>query len=346
LTKVKRRFDALLRKVETLRAERARMAARWEKFLKVYQERIHPEERRMVERRRQVVNLLAASWRKPKGLGSRQREHLAELLCAQVRELIEFGGPGGLDEETRKLWAELNSSPADEGGAFAQDEAEAREAEPGEDSEEGTEDGSRADPAGATEEAEPQAEPETAEARRVREDAERREQARKRGISVIYKQLAKALHPDLEQDAAMRERKHALMQELTKAYREGDLHTLLRLELEWLKCEEGDLAKLGDEQLGIYCELLEEQIEGLQAEVRDVVLRPGFSAMLRFMNPMNGGPTDVESILLSIRRTSESLKGLRDALDGPQGREALRAILQEVGVERRRREYFGFGPGF
>lgn len=337
LTKAQRRFDALLKKVETLRAERARMATRWEKFLKVYRERVHPEERRMADRRRQVVRLLAAYWRKPKGLGSRQREYLEDLLRAQLRQLEELG-PDALDAETRKLWEELNPPPAESEGAGEEDGAgdgAGADAEP------------EAKAADAADAASSRREPEGAAARKARESAERREAARKRGVGVIYKQLAKALHPDLEQDPAMRERKHTLMQELTKAHREGDLHTLLRLELEWLKREDGDLAKLGDEQLGIYCELLEEQIEGLQAEVREVGLRPGFAAMWRFANPMNGGPADVESILLSIRQTSEALKRLRDALGGPEGREALRAILQEVGAERRARaDSFGFAEGF
>lgn len=137
------------------------------------------------------------------------------------------------------------------------------------------------------------------------------------------------------------------MQELTKAHREGDLHTLLRLELEWIKREEGDLERLGDEKLGIYCELLEEQVEELQAEVREVGFEPRFAAMARFMNPAGGGPQEVEKILLSIRQTSESLKRLRDALAGPEGRQALRAILEEVEAQRVREAYLGgFETGF
>ena len=67
LTKAQKKFDRLLRKVETLRDERGRATARWDAFVKIYQEQIHPEERRMLARRKQVVLLLAAQWRKPKG---------------------------------------------------------------------------------------------------------------------------------------------------------------------------------------------------------------------------------------------------------------------------------------
>lgn len=48
------------------------------------------------------------------------------------------------------------------------------------------------------------------------------EQLRKKSIASIYKQLAKVLHPDLELDAARRQAKVALMQDLTAAYRSND----------------------------------------------------------------------------------------------------------------------------
>ncbi len=70
------------------------------------------------------------------------------------------------------------------------------------------------------------------------------EEIRKRSIASIYKQLAKVLHPDLEPDNERRQSKVVLMQELTAAYRNNDLHTLLRLELEWIQREEHDLERL------------------------------------------------------------------------------------------------------
>lgn len=329
LTKAQKRFDTLVRRVETLRAERTRMTVRWEKFLHTYRERIHPEERRMVERRRQVARVLGASWRAPKGLGSRQRDLLEDLLRAQLRELVEFGAEG-LDAELRALWEELNPpapEEADDGHVESKTQSAPEENE-----------GPKSEPEGAAEtEDTPPPSPRATE----------REEARKRTTVSIYKQLAKALHPDLEQDPAMRERKHTLMQELTKAHREGDLHTLLRLELEWIKREEGDLERLGDEKLAIYSELLEEQVADLQEEIREVAFTPRFSAMARFMNPVGGGPDDMEKILLTIRQKSDSLKTLRDALSGSEGRQALRAILAEVDAQRRRQaESLGFAEGF
>jgi hypothetical protein len=391
LTKAQKKFDRLLRKVETLRAERGRATARWDAFVKIYQEQIHPEERRMLARRKQVVLLLAAQWRKPKGLGKLQREQLAVLLAGQLRSLAEEG-PELMDEELRALWSELQPArgpeeeESAEAGADHGEAADQAEMPPelsalidqlgldrkafhsrmspeeimGEiqrqmrDGPGATSSGGGGDERGAAGEmsgrgggARPRSARQEAAERKAAERAAAREEARKRTVVSIYKQLAKVLHPDLEQDLAMRERKHTLMQELTKAYREGDLHTLLRLELAWLKREEGDLERLGDEKVGIYCELLEEQVEELQAEIRDLPFSPRFAVVARFARPFGQGPQNVESILISIRELSESLRRFRDEMSGPRSRESLREALREVAAQRREAERWrSFMDGF
>lgn len=384
LTKAQKRFDRLLRKVETLRAEKGRVVLRWDAFVKVYRTRIHPEEERMNERRKQLVRLLAEHWRKPKGLGKRQREQLEDLLRGQLRALTEAGALP-LEDDLRALWEAL-FKPAPErfaeeadGAAAEPDEAgghgpgaerppreiadlierhgldpgayrpgmsvaefleeiarrmvEAEAGAAGADREEGQGADTDTDPGRGA--ARPKSARQAAAEQKAAERAAQREEARKRTVVSIYKQLAKVLHPDLEQDPVLRERKQALMQELTKAHREGDLHTLLRLELEWIKREEGDLERLGDEKLDIYAELLEEQVEELQAEIREVPYEPRFATVVRFVRPFGDGPHDVEAILLSIRQVSESLRRFRDELSGPEGREALRDALREVADQQR-----------
>lgn len=322
LTKAQRRLTQLLRRVETLRAECARKEARWERFLKIYPERILPEERRMLGRRKQIVFLLVERWRAPKGLGALQREQLEDLLRGHLREL-RASGLDVWDEALRALWKELHAEMPEAGGEDGDDEADEPEPEPEPQWRGGGWKDSRAsEKPGAAETV--------------------RDQTRRRTLAVIYKQLAKALHPDLEQDPAKQARKQTLMQELTRANREGDLHTMLRLELDWLtegagEAAVGDLLKAGEDKLGVYAELLEEQIEELQVAVRDVVHLPRFAAVARFMNPTGEGPDEEERILLSIRQRSAALKIFRDALEGPDGRQALRLVLAEVGAQAERR---------
>ncbi len=146
------------------------------------------------------------------------------------------------------------------------------------------------------------------------------EEARKRTISVIYKQLAKVLHPDLENDPARREQKHHLMQELTTAYKAGDLHTLLRLELSWIHHEEEDLNRLTEEKLKVYIEFLQKQVADLQQEIAHIPYLPQLAAVSRLTNPFTYEPDHVDSILASLRPYTESLEDAKTALHGPGAR--------------------------
>jgi hypothetical protein len=119
-----------------------------------------------------------------------------------------------------------------------------------------------------------------------REQRERQaEEARKKSIATIYKQLARVLHPDFEQDAARKEEKVVLMQELTAAYRNNDLHTLLRLEMEWIEREQGDVQRLTDEKLAIYNQVLREQAWELEREVSDLAFHPRYQTLAKLGDP-------------------------------------------------------------
>ena len=76
------------------------------------------------------------------------------------------------------------------------------------------------------------------------ERAKQAEEARYKSIASIHKQLARVLHPDLEQDEDRKLLKVRLMQNLRRPITIGDLHTLLRTELEWIQCEEGNFGPL------------------------------------------------------------------------------------------------------
>jgi hypothetical protein len=107
------------------------------------------------------------------------------------------------------------------------------------------------------------------------------EEARSKSIGTIYKQLAKTFHPDLEKDETLRLQKEELMKQLTVAYESKDLHTLLRLELQWVQQEEDNLAKLTDDKLSIYNTLLKEQLQELDEKIKVVAMHPRYAPMSR-----------------------------------------------------------------
>jgi hypothetical protein len=94
------------------------------------------------------------------------------------------------------------------------------------------------------------------------------------------------LHPDLESDPGRKQAKGALMQELTAAYRNNDLHTLLRLELEWIQREEGDVERLTEEKLSIYNQVLKEQVSELERELAELRYHPRYQSIAVAAGPL------------------------------------------------------------
>jgi hypothetical protein len=108
------------------------------------------------------------------------------------------------------------------------------------------------------------------------------EEVRKRDLKSLYKQLAKALHPDLETDPQLKEHKETWMKRLTGAYSGGDLRELLQIEMEWLGEEASNLASAGDAKLRVYCAVLKEQIADIKQQTAWLSGQPRYHPLRRF----------------------------------------------------------------
>lgn len=105
------------------------------------------------------------------------------------------------------------------------------------------------------------------------------EESQKKSMSNIYKDLARVLHPDLEQDSNQRIWKEGLMKRLTTAYKNKDLYELLSLETEWLNYSEGKIENQGVDQLEVYNAILNDQVEALQASLDMIPMHPKYAPM-------------------------------------------------------------------
>ncbi len=114
------------------------------------------------------------------------------------------------------------------------------------------------------------------------------EEARTRDLGNLYRQLAKLLHPDLEQDPVLRAEKEADMKELTIAHKKRDLHTLLRLELKWIAREDARIEQLTDAKLAIYNQVLREQLHDLRNQVDSLHNEPRYSSIRDLIFPLTG----------------------------------------------------------
>ena len=108
------------------------------------------------------------------------------------------------------------------------------------------------------------------------------EEARNKNIKSIYKQLVRALHPDLEQDELVKAKKEILMQRLTVAYQNNDLHEMLSLEMEFINKEENNIDQLSTDKLAIYNQVLKEQIHELTLQKVMLMQHPKLLPLMKY----------------------------------------------------------------
>lgn len=84
------------------------------------------------------------------------------------------------------------------------------------------------------------------------------------------------LHPDTETDPVEKSRKEELMKQVTSAYDEKDLATLLKLEMEWVSSENDHLETLSDSKLATYITVLKEQLAEIKHEEMIMYSHPRF----------------------------------------------------------------------
>lgn len=87
-----------------------------------------------------------------------------------------------------------------------------------------------------------------------------------RSVRSIYISLAKLIHPDTELDPTLRTAKEEEMKLLAAAYAHNDLATLLKMELDWMHQQTDRLGQLATPQLTLYNQVLQDQVQQLQAE--------------------------------------------------------------------------------
>lgn len=110
------------------------------------------------------------------------------------------------------------------------------------------------------------------------------ESIQKQGLSSIYKQLAKAFHPDLEQDLSEKSKKEILMKQLTTAYENKDLYKLLQLEIEWMNMSNKVRQSQSDDQIKVYNSILKDQVHILQKEIETLAMHPKYFVISKFLD--------------------------------------------------------------
>jgi exonuclease VII small subunit len=336
LTPAQMNFNRLVANVERLRAKLEEETRRLDDVLEKFVREIHPCLQRLTGVRADVVRAMAPFLADRRIKGVRDRRSLRELLGHHLDCIVSAGIE--LPEDLRIVYREIYREDVE---AVGERDFEVRReglqemfermgvdidlSDLGpdmEDAEIGARIKAKLAQAGFGDEPAPKWSQASSSARSRRQQAkEAVEQAavelRKKTLGSIYKQLAKVLHPDLELDPAERARKVTLMQELTVAYRAGDLHTLLRLEIEWLHRTEHAGTRLTEEKLAVFNTVLREQVQDLEREISRLPRDPRYHALGRsdgaFLVPQwTGAPAELRELEGALAQMEASLTRLRE----------------------------------
>lgn len=334
-TKAQRAFNRNVKRIEQLRRTIVSAKERWEDALARYAVELIPLERELCDERKSHVRRVWELLKTTKGVRATQRRGLHSHLM-DVLDAIEDQSDAPLEADLLEIHDSIVTAPENSGevdGAIdtVRDMIKEQFEEMGVDF-----DFSRLKPGMSREECQrlfeeaaskidsadipdPKADaPRGSRARRAREEREaQKEELRRKDISGLYKRLAKLLHPDLESDPELRTRKESAMKDLTTAYKDNDLHALLRIELEWIENAGNDAARLSDDKLVLYNEVLREQVDELESELECVGMHPRFRALHRYVHPVFGlHYTDMGESAAFLRHTIDELRATNRRLAG------------------------------
>lgn len=133
-----------------------------------------------------------------------------------------------------------------------------------------------------------------------------------RSVRAVYMDLVKAFHPDRETNENEKERKTAIMQQVTSAYQKNDLMQLLRLQIDFERIDQNHLENLGKDQLTYYNKVLRQQIEDIEKEKEDIqqkiasvtgLLPKHINSLTTAVVKFNGNINEVKAEIKEIKNT-------------------------------------------
>lgn len=341
LNKQQQAFNKLIKKIEKLRLELKETAANLDAKLEYYGKYIHPLEQVLITRRKEYVKLLFLFYSGKNVLMKQQKNILKELLLRQLEEVfaIDEHGP---DEELAKIYKKVKGVSYEDAAIsdfeVAKDELEAMFEDVGFDlnledfnPEEIMDEMRRLQDDFLKQQENLNSKKASRKTTAKQLEKEKREQqleeARNKNISSVYKQLAKALHPDLEQDENIKSEKEALMKQLTVAYNNNDLYSLLSLEMEWIHKEEQHTDKLSNEKLAIYNKVLREQVQELEQNKFSMMIDPRFQVLLRYAEFVGIEEVDLPH---QKKHLEEVIRIMKERISQLKGNEALQAVRKII----------------
>lgn len=166
-----------------------------------------------------------------------------------------------------------------------------------------------------------------------KEERERQAQAfEKKSLRSLYLSLVKVLHPDAELDETSKTKKEKIMKDLTSAYEAGDLHTLLRIEKDWIDRETANSAPLPDEKLKAYISALKEQALDLENELDCLGMSPRFEPIQSLIGyGLDGGKQVINERVLYEKKRIALLKDMVAEFSKKLDKQTFMSRIRDMG---------------
>ncbi len=348
LSKAQQTFRRLVAKIEKLQGQFDRETARLTDCLNFYAAELHPLEQKILAARKELIRLLFPFLRDPRIRPGPQREALSDSLSSLLQSVIREQGDL-VEEDLQNIFQAVEGISVDQAKEddiqMVSELIEEDFAQMGIDVDLS---GFKADMtpeelaarmkeleqqfSGRADQPPPPRPRRQSKSQLAKEAREREmEELRTKNIGSLYKQLAKLLHPDLEQDSALRAEKEAAMKKLTIAYRDGDLHALLKLEIEWISREQDDVNRLTEEKLALYNQVLKEQAVELQCMINSAHEHPRYLPLMRYADSFAGLRSfDPNRVRLEVSAEAERCVGAVDLLRGPHALAEVRKLAKDM----------------
>lgn len=349
-------FHRLSKKVEKLRASLERKREELDEALAFYHSHIAPQEKAWLHHLGDSLKLMYNNhYTRPKGLSRRDQGLLKELISDKI---LEIGGMlstcKDLDPELQSIYKALNGHdyPQVVTNDLENLKSELEQAATAQGLDVDLSHLSALDDQNVTlkklceamqqsYERSQETSPKPKKKSKRQEEKERKAlelaELQQKGIALIYKQLAKAFHPDLEQDPALKAEKDELMKQITVAYEKRDLASLIALEKTWLHRADNPKgsAPHNDEQLKIYNSILKEQIDILETSLELALVDPKYLSIEKFLDAADSSPMLV--LLRAFYEAQQMATAYRQTaifLRGPQPVQTVRSALKTYFDER------------
>ena len=338
LSKAQRDFQRLSQKIEKLRNKLDRKTEEFREALRFLGSELHPLDLQVSDRTKQTIRLVFPHLSGPKH-GKNWERRIKRCLQIQLLTVVRLEGDLR-DEDLKEIFRVVEGKTVEQS---KQDELDATRAAMEQELKDiGLDPGLLESDAPPTPEQIEKmlgqlnqrlgegAPPEPPKSARQLAREKARAELRSKDLGSLFKQLAKLLHPDLEQDPVLRLQKEADMKELNQAYENENLHLMLQLEAKWIVREQGNL-HLSGTKLNIYNEVLREQVEELEMDLEELHFDPRFAPLRPYLDPFTGDLEIDQFGALQFRREvvsrmDEMIRWLR----GPNPINAVKTLLDDL----------------